>query len=134
MDSSSGSPVWSTLCVSRASWQALSLPTNTAGKILREKEIILSADGAQAESGASRYSRSVAMTTLKSSAASEPDANMSSMLLPSKQNVSVGGAELLNLLPGFYELQIMAVSLAGNSSWTPSMVFEVVASPMGTFS
>ncbi|KAM7538002.1 hypothetical protein Aperf_G00000072052 [Anoplocephala perfoliata] len=132
VNSSSESPLWSTLCVSRANWQAMSLPTNTAGKTLREKEIILSADGAQAESGVSRHSRSVAVTALNSSAAFGSDANISSRLLPSRRNVSVGGAELLNLLPGFYELQIMAVSLAGNSSWTPSMVFEVVASPMDT--
>lgn len=45
----------------------------------------------------------------------------------------IGGARLLNLLPGSYELQIMAVSLAGNSSWTPSLMFDVAASPMGKF-
>ncbi|VDD79160.1 unnamed protein product [Mesocestoides corti] len=45
------------------------------------------------------------------------------------QNLSLGGAELLNLLPGFYELQIMAVSLAGNSSWTAQLLFEVKTSP-----
>ncbi|KAM3179727.1 hypothetical protein ACTXT7_000010 [Hymenolepis weldensis] len=131
----SGASGWSTLCVSRASWQAVALPTNIAGKTLKEKEILLSASGTQSETGSNQSSRSVATPpNLNGSSAAAPAdtaaANISSLNLPPKQNASMGGAELLNLLPGLYELQIMAVSLAGNSSWTPSMVFEVAASPM----
>lgn len=78
--------------------------------------------------------RSLITTTLEDSRPF-PDRNLSTMVLLSQQpNLSLGGAELLNLLPGFYELQIMAVSLAGNSSWTPPLLFEVTTSPVGVFS
>ncbi|VDO01820.1 unnamed protein product [Rodentolepis nana] len=131
----SGSSGWSTLCVSRASWQAVVLPTNVAGKTLKEKEIFLRPDSAQSEIVSNRSARSVSTSpNFNSNFAAAPagalPANVSSPISPMRQNASMGGAELLNLLPGLYELQIMSVSLAGNSSWTPPMIFEVAASPM----
>nr|CDS29127.2 insulin receptor [Hymenolepis microstoma] len=133
----SGSSGWSTLCVSRANWQAVALPTNVAGKTLKEKEILLRPGGTQSEIASNRSARSVsASQNFNSNFAAAPagtlPTNVSSSILPMGQNASMGGAELLNLLPGLYELQIMAVSLAGNSSWTPPMIFEVAASPIDT--
>ncbi len=50
---------------------------------------------------------------------------------PQSLNASLGGTQLPHLLPGVYELQVMAVSLAGNSSWTPPQHFKVSAPPKG---
>lgn len=49
--------------------------------------------------------------------------------MKNENHSSMGGVELLNLFPGSYELQVMAVSLAGNSSWTEPVVFEVELLP-----
>nr|CAD30260.1 putative insulin receptor [Echinococcus multilocularis] len=122
---SSGSTVWSTLCVTRASWQLAGFPGNGGAFGGR-------GGGLLGGSGTKRHMRSVVTTPLEDSRLF-PGRNFLTMASFSQQpNSSLGGAELLNLLPGFYELQIMAVSLAGNSSWTPPLLFEVTTSPIDT--
>lgn len=83
--------------------------------------------------GSKRHARSLSASVIHDNRIS-PGKNLSAASpLSQQQSLSLGGAELLNLLPGFYELQIMAVSLAGNSSWTQPVLIEVTTSPMGGF-
>ena len=124
----SGSPVWSTLCVTRTSWQMAGL--SGSGKGVGGGAGSLGGGGGSSltASGSKRHARSLSATPFEDT---PPSPNATLATTARQQNLSLGGAELLNLLPGFYELQIMAVSLAGNSSWTPPVLFEVTTSPMG---
>lgn len=138
-ESSSSSVVWSTLCVTRASWQSAGLlgglsragasSTSNNANSNEGTTVGSSAESIQAEAeDLKRLSRSLGLEGNLSTTSADPSSILS---VSQSHNLSVGGAELLNLLPGFYELQIMAVSLAGNSSWTPPVLFEVTASPIG---
>ncbi|VDK20104.1 unnamed protein product [Taenia asiatica] len=130
-ESSSGSTVWSTLCVTRASWQSIGFP-GSGGGIGGNGGLLGGRGGVLGGSGTKRHMRSLITATLEDPRPF-PGGNFSTMASLSQQpNLSLGGAELLNLLPGFYELQIMAVSLAGNSSWTPPLLFEVTTSSVDT--
>ncbi|BHF65615.1 hypothetical protein SprV_0200862800 [Sparganum proliferum] len=117
---------WSTLCVTRADWQL-------SGPKVRSPRSAALSQMAKVESSATTASPDQLVDSHASYADNTAASGVTRILPPTlsgdSRNGSLGGAALLNLLPGSYELQIMAVSLAGNSSWTTAKVFEVELSP-----
>uniref|UniRef100_A0A0X3NPX8 receptor protein-tyrosine kinase n=1 Tax=Schistocephalus solidus TaxID=70667 RepID=A0A0X3NPX8_SCHSO len=116
-------PNWSTLCVTRAEWQLSGSRVRSLRSVLKGRSVVERGDSSEAaasfDQDADADSAAAAGATLRRTPTFDGN----------NKNGSLGGAALLNLLPGPYELQIMAVSLAGNSSWTKAKVFEVEVSP-----